>query len=75
MREQARRELFEYLDVFYNRNRRHSALRYQGPAAKHAAWLSQHKLAGQALTWYPQNRGELRNENLTYHPDRKSVVK
>ena len=44
-REQARCDLFEYLEVFYNRSRRHSALRYQSPAAKYAAWLSQHKLA------------------------------
>ena len=30
-REQARRSLFEYIEVFYNRNRRHSALGYLSP--------------------------------------------
>jgi putative transposase len=32
-REQARRKLFEYLEVFYNRVRRHSALGYKSPVA------------------------------------------
>jgi putative transposase len=31
-RSQARRELFEYIEVFYNRQRRHSALGYVSPA-------------------------------------------
>ncbi len=32
-REQARRKLFEYLEVFYNRVRRHSSLGYKSPVA------------------------------------------
>lgn len=44
-REEARRDTFEYIEVFYNRSRRHSALGYQSPAAFHAAWLNQQKLA------------------------------
>lgn len=32
-REEARRRIFEYLEVFYNRVRRHSALGYKSPAA------------------------------------------
>jgi transposase InsO family protein len=31
-RAEARAELFEYIEVFYNRVRRHSALGYQSPA-------------------------------------------
>jgi putative transposase len=33
----ARRALFEYIEVFYNRRRRHSTLRYLSPAAYEAA--------------------------------------
>ncbi len=31
-REAAQRSLFEYIEVFYNRQRRHSTLGYQSPA-------------------------------------------
>ena len=31
-RSEARQSLFEYIEVFYNRVRRHSALGYQSPA-------------------------------------------
>lgn len=31
-REEARREIFEYIEVFYNRQRRHSTLGYRSPA-------------------------------------------
>jgi len=34
-RDAARRSLFEYIEVFYNRQRRHSALDYQTPEAVH----------------------------------------
>ena len=44
-REHAKRDLFDYIEVFYNRRRRHSALNYLSPAAHHAAWLAQRKLA------------------------------
>jgi transposase InsO family protein len=30
-REQARASLFEYMEVFYNRQRRHSTIGYQAP--------------------------------------------
>ena len=36
-REAARQSLFEYIEVFYNRQRRHSALDYQTPDAMHHA--------------------------------------
>ena len=32
-REEARRRIFEYLEVFYNRVRRHSSLGYKSPVA------------------------------------------
>ncbi len=35
-REAARRSLFEYIEVFYNRQRRHSTLDYQTPEAVHS---------------------------------------
>jgi transposase InsO family protein len=34
-RDEARRSLFEYIEVFYNRQRRHSALNYQTPETVH----------------------------------------
>jgi putative transposase len=36
-RAEARQSLFEYIEVFYNRQRRHSALDYQAPDAVHHA--------------------------------------
>jgi len=39
-REEARRELFEYIEVFYNRKRRHSSLGYMTPAEYEAKEMS-----------------------------------
>lgn len=36
-REQTRRSIFEYIEVFYNRQRRHSAIGYQSPEAFEAS--------------------------------------
>jgi transposase InsO family protein len=36
-REEAKQEIFEYLEVFYNRQRRHSTLGYQSPAEYEAS--------------------------------------
>ncbi len=36
-REEARRSLFEYIEVFYNRTRLHSTLGYRSPAAFEAS--------------------------------------
>jgi putative transposase len=47
-RDAARADLFDYIEVFYNRSRRHSALGGQSPAAVYEAWLkiqSEPKLA------------------------------
>lgn len=44
-REEARQDTFEYIEVFYNRSRRHSALGYVSPAQHYAAWQSKQKLA------------------------------
>lgn len=44
-REAAKRDLFDYIEVFYNRRRRHSALNYQSPEQHYADWLRQEKLA------------------------------
>jgi putative transposase len=44
-REEARQDTFEYIEAFYNRSRRHSALGYVSPAQHYAAWQSQQKMA------------------------------
>ena len=44
-REEARQDTFEYIETFYNRSRRHSALGYVSPAQYYAAWQSEQKLA------------------------------
>lgn len=40
-RAEAQQDLFEYIEVFYNRKRRHSSLGYRTPAQQHAAWFEQ----------------------------------
>jgi len=43
-RQQLRSQVFEYIEVFYNRRRRHSALAYLSPDAHEQKWYSE-KLA------------------------------
>lgn len=38
-RDEARADVFEYVEVFYNRSRRHSSLGGQSPASFYEAWL------------------------------------
>jgi transposase InsO family protein len=40
-REQARQSIFEYVEVFYNRKRRHSTLGYVSPAVFEKQWQQQ----------------------------------
>lgn len=44
-RTEAKQDVFEYIEMFYNRRRRHSALGYCSPAQHHAAWIAEQKLA------------------------------
>ncbi|MHB8474605.1 MAG: IS3 family transposase [Gammaproteobacteria bacterium] len=45
-RAEARQDTFEYLELFYNQRRRHSALGYASPAEFYSTWLTQqNKLA------------------------------
>lgn len=41
-RDEARADLFEYIELFYNRSRRHSALGGKAPASVYEAWIAQH---------------------------------
>lgn len=45
--------MFEYIEVFYNRQRLHSALGYRSPAEYGAATLSAHKAASAAYAMCP----------------------
>jgi putative transposase len=44
-RDQAKADLFEYIELFYNRSRRHSALGGKSPAIVYDDWVMQQKLA------------------------------
>lgn len=44
-RTQAKEDLIEYIEGFYNRVRRHSGLNYRSPAQHYATWLAQQKIA------------------------------
>ena len=44
-RRQAKEDLINYIEVFYNRVRRHSGLGYRSPAQHYAAWIALQKLA------------------------------
>lgn len=44
-RQEAKNDLVDYIEVFYNRKRRHSGLGYRSPAQHYAAWFAMHKLA------------------------------
>ena len=61
-REAARQSLFEYIEVFYNRRRRHSALGYLSPVIAGAAMaFSSVSVVSNALLlkrWKPQTRKE-----------------
>ena len=44
-RDEAKADLFDYIEVFYNRKHRHSGLGYGIPSEFHSAWLAQQELA------------------------------
>lgn len=44
-RAEAKQDVFEYIEVFYNRRRRHSALNYRSPTQHYADWIARQKLA------------------------------
>lgn len=44
-RQEAKDDLVDYIEVFYNRKRRHSGLGYRSPAQHYAAWIAMQKLA------------------------------
>ena len=44
-RQEARRDIFEYIEVFYNRQRLHSSLGYMSPAEFERQWVEQRQAA------------------------------
>ena len=44
-RDAARLDLFEYIEGFYNRRRRHSSISYRTPTQQYEAWFEKDKLA------------------------------
>lgn len=75
-RDEARRALFEYIEVFYNRRRRHSSLDYQTPAEVHDQPPSGHREEGRGgvgergrVSPTPQkNGGASRSTSFTLPP-------
>jgi len=57
-RDQARASLFEYMEVFYNRQRRHSTIRYEAPLAFEAATK---RLIGMSTVRGPDQSGRKRS--------------
>jgi len=49
-REEARRDIFWYIEIFYNRKRRHQALDYLPPVEYKRRYLSNHEISGVKLT-------------------------
>lgn len=41
-REKAKQDLFEYIEMFYNRKRLHSTLNYRSPLQHYETWIAQH---------------------------------
>lgn len=52
-REEARASLFEYIEVFYNRERLHSGIGYVTPVEYEAAWNAQQGAASELLSAIP----------------------
>ena len=53
--DEARVSIFEYIEVFYNRERTHSTINYMTPVAFQAAWQTeQHKAASLRMQPTPQ---------------------
>ena len=44
-RQEARRDIFEYIEMFYNRQRLHSSLGYMSPSDFEKQWIKQHQAA------------------------------
>jgi hypothetical protein len=52
-REQARREITEYIEIFYNRQRRHARLGNRSPAAFAQQWARHQSAASDCHSWRP----------------------
>jgi putative transposase len=59
-RDAARADVFDYIEVFYNRVRRHTSLGGISPVSFHETWLSRRSTAFaggiRPARWYPKNR-------------------
>jgi integrase-like protein len=71
-RADAEADLFQYIEVFYNRRRRHSSLGYCSPTQFLTNWLSEHddqtKGGMRAAGWKAKNRGHLTSRRRTSDP-------
>ena len=67
-REAARRAVFEYIEAFYNRRRRHSALGFSTPARAYAQMA---RAARPTLRPRPRQRGRLTS---SFRPDRWCMI-
>jgi hypothetical protein len=69
---EAKMELFDYIEVFYNQRRRHSTIGQVSPAAFEKAWATQAARSSPRPTSRPHHTG-LSHPHICHHTQPRSV--